>query len=238
MAPKAAQEKMKKKAAKQKKMLMLLALPMLGALVYAYMTLTSLGGKQQLPSTPAAAATPAGSVPAAGTPVAAVVTPGIVAPPVGYLHSFTALGSKDPFYDHGPKPGGAPASSGSSTPKKSKGKGSNTGNGSNSKPPTVPLTGAVISVNGNKLALAIGTEFGQAPGLSGVPLFRLVKVTKTTALIGVVGTHQQFTLHVKKPLTLQQSGGWKYTLILEPLGSAAPMTVQPTQPPINDAGSS
>jgi hypothetical protein len=86
----------------------------------------------------------------------------------------------------------------------------------------------VISLNGDKLPLAIGATFGKAPGLSGVPLFRLVKVTPKTALIGVVGTKQQFTLHVKKPLTLQQYGGWSYTLILEPLGSAAPMTVQTT----------
>jgi hypothetical protein len=91
----------------------------------------------------------------------------------------------------------------------------------------VPLTGAVISLNGDKLALAIGTKFGQAPGLSGVPLFKLLKVTPKTALVAVVGTKQQFTLHVKQPLTLQQYGGWTYTLILEPLGSPAPMTVKP-----------
>jgi hypothetical protein len=86
----------------------------------------------------------------------------------------------------------------------------------------------VISVNGDKFALALGTEFGHAPGLSGVSLFKLLKVTPKTAVIGVVGTKQQFTLHVGKPLTLEQDGGWTYKLVLQPLGSPAPMTVQTT----------
>jgi hypothetical protein len=224
MAPKAAQDRAKKKAAKQKKILMVLALPMLGALVYAYMTLSSLGSKPQVPATPAAATTPAGSIPKAGAQ-APTITPGIAALPVDALLSFTALGQKDPFHDNGPKPGTGKASSSTAT---AKGKGKSTGSSSTTKQPSAPLTGAVISINGTKLAVALGSEFGHAPGLSGVSLFRLVKVTKTTALIGVVGTQQQFTLHVKHPLTLEQNGGWKYTLILEPLGSAAPMTVQTT----------
>jgi hypothetical protein len=230
MAPKAAHETAKKKAAKQKKILMVLALPMLGALVYAYMTLSSLGGHPKPSAAPAAASAPAGDTPtSAGTPVSAVL-PGIVTPPVGSLQSFTGLGMKDPFFDHGPNPSAAPPSNGNKTPpKKGSDKGgNNSGGGPKGKQPSVPLTGAVISINGKKLSLAIGAEFGQAPGLSGVSLFRLEKVTKTTALIDVVGTTQSFTLHVKKPLTLQQTGGWTYTLILEPLGSAAPMTVQPT----------
>ncbi len=223
MAPKAAQERANKKAAKQKKLLILLALPMLGALVYAYTTMSSLGGKPQVAAPPTAATAPAGSTPTAGTP-AAPVTPGIAAVQVTPLNSFTTLGVKDPFHDHGPNPGATPKPK--STSGKTKGKSSS---GSTSKQPSAPLTGAVISINGKKLALALGAEFGQAPGLSGVSLFRLVKVTPKTALIGVVGTQQQFTLHVKKPLKLEQQGGWSYTLILEPLGSAAPMTaVQPT----------
>jgi hypothetical protein len=234
MAPKAAQEKAKKKANKQKKLLIILVVAMLGALVYAYTTMSSLGGKAQVAATPAASA-PADATPT-GDATDAPVTPGIAASAVVPLGSFVALGRKDPFNDRGPKPGtGSGSSSTSSTSSKptkpskpSSGKGSGGGSGSQPKPPSVPLTGAVISINGKKLSLAIGAEFGQAPGLSGVSLFRLEKVTKTTALIDVVGTTQSFTLHVKKPLTLQQTGGWTYTLILEPLGSAAPMTVQPT----------
>jgi len=241
MAPKAAQEKAKKKSAKQRKLLMVLAVPMLGALVYAYMTLSSLGSKPQVPATPAAATTPAGAIPTPGSP-AATVTPGVAAVSVASLRSLTALGRKDPFHDGGPNAGAASGSSSSSSINDSKGsskgasKGSSSGGGSSSKQPSVPLTGAVISINGKKLALALGTQFGSAPGLSGVSLFRLVKVTAKTAVISVVGTQQRFTLHVRHPLTLEQNGGWTYTLILEPLGSPAPMTVQPTQPnqTIND----
>jgi hypothetical protein len=224
MAPKAAQDRAKKKAAKQKKLLMLLVIPMLGALVYAYTTMSGLGGKTQVAAPPTAAPAPAGSTPtaAAATP-GATVTPGIAAVQVTPLNSFTTLGVKDPFHDHGPNPGATPKPH-SSTSGKSKGK---SGSASTTKPPSAPLTGAVISINGKKLALAVGAEFGQAPGLSGVSLFRLIKVSPTTALIGVVGTQQQFMLHVKKPLKLEQEGGWSYTLILEPLGSAAPMTAVP-----------
>ena len=239
MAPKAAQEKAKKKAAKQKKILMVLALPMIGAGVYAYMTMSSLGAKpQQVTATPASASTHApASTPADAAATsdtsAMPITPGITAIPISALHSFTALGRKDPFHDKGPKAGSETDSSGASTSSDS-GKGKGNGNGAASggdstpKLPSAPLTGAVISINGKKIALAVGTKFGHAPGLSGVPLFRLVKVTPKTALIAVVGTKQQFTLHVKKPLTLQQNGGWTYTLILMPVGSAAPMTVQPS----------
>lgn len=214
----AAHDAAKKKAAKQKKRLMFLAVPLLGALVYAYMTLTSLNGKPQVSGTPAAQTTPAGSIPAGGS--AATITPGVTAPPVGAVGSFVALGRKDPFHDNGPH---ATTSGGSSAPSKTpSGKG-----GSKSKQPSTPLTGAVISLNGQKLSLAIGTAFGHAPGLSGVALFRLITVSARSAVIGVVGTHQRFTLHVRRPLTLAQTGGWTYTLILEPLGSAAPMTAQP-----------
>lgn len=238
MAPKAAQEKQKKKAAKQKKILMILVLPMIGALVYAYTTMSGLGGKTVVAAKSASSTTSAVVTPTAGATAptadtaAAPITPGIAGVPIVALHSFTALGQKDPFNDHGPKPGaGSGSSSGSSSSSSAKGNGkgsSSSGGGSQSKQPSAPLTGAVISLNGDKLALALGAAFGHAPGLSGVALFRLVKVTPKTALIGVVGTHQQFTLHVKHPLTLQQNGGWTYTLILEPLGTAAPMTVQTT----------
>jgi hypothetical protein len=223
MAPKAAHEAAKKKAAKQKKLLMILALPMLAALVYSYMTLSSLGKKPQVSATPAAATTPASSIPTASTTTP--VTPGVAATPVSSLRTFTALGRKDPFNDHGPK---LSTSSGSSGNSNGNGKGSSGGGGSKSTPPPAPLSGAVISINGAKLALALGAQFGHAPGLSGVSLFRLINVTRKTALIGVVGTQQQFTLHLRRPLTLAQTGGWTYTLILEPPGSPAPMTVQTT----------
>jgi len=224
MAKKAAKDAAKKKAAKQKKILMVLAVPMLAALVYAYMTLTSLN-KPQVSGTPAAQTTAAGSVPKDGS--VATVTPGIVAPPMGLVSSFAVLGRKDPFHDNGPH-----ATSGGSKAPTKKGGGSAT----TPKLPAAPLTGAVISLNGNKLSLSIGATFGHAPGLSGVSLFRLISVSQRSAVIGVVGTEQRFTLHAKRPLTLAQDGGWTYKLILEPLGSPGPMSVQPatTQPTIAD----
>jgi hypothetical protein len=243
----AAHEKAQKKAAKQKKILLVLAVPMLAALYFGVTTFMNLG-KHPAPevlgkptsTTAAASSTPASTPDTTAAPVTpdtadAPLTPGVAAVPIVAFRSFTALDQKNPFHDHGPNLNAAQqASSGNgntdtkSTPDKGK-KGDGNGGGSAPKPPLPPLTGAVISLNGQKLPVALGSTFGQAPGLSGVPLFRLVKVTRKTALIGVVGTKQQFTLHVGRPLTLQQYGGWTYTLILEPLGSAAPMTaVQPT----------
>lgn len=229
---KAAHERAQKKAAKQKKILIVLVVALLVALVVGFMTLSG-GSKSPQPvsATPASSSTPAGSVPAAGaTPsdLVAAVTPGISAVPVDSFRSFALLGQKNPFHDHGPN---ANAAAGSGKAKNAKPK--KQGGGSKSKGSTAPLTGAVISLNGEKLALALGAKFGSAPGLRGVPLFKLVHVTAKSALVDVVGTKQQFTLHVKQPLTLQQYGGWTYTLILEPLGSAAPMTVQTTTSPGN-----
>ena len=211
-----AQQAAQKKAKKQKKLLIVLGLGLVVALVFAATTLMHLGSKP-VSATPPAATAPDGSTPAPND--IAVVIPGIAAAPAGPLHAFTAFGRKDPFNDGGP--------SGVATPTDSSKNPSGKGDGSGSTP-SAPLTGAVISINGNKLALPLGAKFGRAPALSGVWLFRLVKVTQRTALIAVVGTHQQFTLHRRTPLTLQQNGGWRYTLILEPLGAAVPMTVQPT----------
>ena len=210
-----AQQAAQKKAKKQKKLLVVLGLGLVVALVFAATTLMHLGSKP-VSATPPAATAPDGSTPAPND--IAVVIPGIAAAPAGPLHAFTAFGRKDPFNDGGPSALSTPTDSSKSP----SGKGD--GSGSTPKP---PLTGAVISINGNKLALSLHAEFGHAPALSGVWLFRLVKVTQRTALIAVVGTHQQFTLHRRTPLTLQQNGGWRYTLILEPVGFGVPMTVQP-----------
>ncbi len=230
MAPKAAQQAAAKKAAKQKKILIVLAVPALAAAYYAYSTFSSLGSQPAaapVQATPAAQTTPTSAIPSAGSSTSTTpITPGLTPPPVGPLRSFVVLGRKDPFNDAGPK-----ASTGSGNPNPGGGKGPK-----NPKPPLPPLTGAVISFNGHKLALALGNEFGHAPGLSGVNLFRLEKVTRKTALISVVGTTQQFMLHVREPLVLEQAGGWRYTLILEPAGSGAPMTAQTSTTPTVTGG--
>lgn len=234
MAAKAAQKAAEKKAAKQKKILMVLAIPAAFALYYAYSTFSSMGSQ---PAAAPVTVTPVGqTTPTSGIPTAtpqATVTPGIAAPKPEFISSFVALGRKDPFNDHGPKTnpsagkGSGSSSSGGSSKSGGKSKNTDGGGGSKTKQPPPVLTGAVISLNGTKLSLAIGNEFGHAPGLSGVSLFRLISVTPRSAVVGVVGTKQQFTLHVLSPLVLEQNGGWRYTLILEPLGSAAPMTTVP-----------
>jgi hypothetical protein len=228
MAPKAAQKAAQKKAARQKKILIALSVPMLAALIYAYMTFSSLGAQPAAAApTPAGQTTPVGSTSPPVTPSGSVTPDGSSTHVGTTLRSFVALGRKDPFHDGGPH-----ANAGCGC--KKGGSGHHPGGGSSKKPnpspkgPSEPLTGAVISFNGKKLALALGNQFGHAPGLSGVSLFRLVHVTTQTAVVAVVGTTQQWTLHVNRPLILNQDGGWTYTLILEPAGSAAPMTAQPT----------
>jgi hypothetical protein len=223
MAPKAAQAAAQKKAKRQKKLLLVLAIPAALAMYFAVHTFMTLGSKPApVSATPAASTTPVSSIPSptsTGTPVVAV-TPGIAVLPASTLNSFISLGRKDPFHDHGPHTN-ADTSSGGKHP--GSGKGGKPGSG-----PTAPLTGAVIELNGKKLALALGASFGHAPGLDGVWLFRLGHVTSRSAEISLVGTNQHFTLHVGRPLTLAQDGGWQYTLLLEPAGSAGPMTVQTT----------
>ncbi len=225
MAPKAAQKRAKKKAAKQKKILILLGALLLGAVIFAYMTLSKLNSPPSVSATPASATTPASSIP--GGASAAAIAPGITVEPVASLTAFTALGRKDPFNDNGPNPNAAP----SAPSKGSGGSGSKAtgggGGGGTPQQPSAPITGAVVSLNGTKLTLVLGTTFGHAPGLSGVSLFRLVSVSAKTAVIGVVGTPQHFTLQRRRPLTLEQAGGWTYTLILEPIGTGVPMTVAP-----------
>src|SRR5947199_7639089 len=103
MAPKAAHEAAKKKAAKQRKVLILLAVPLLAALVYAYMTMSGLGGgggggSQSVQPVPAAQTTPASEIPSASS-AAPTLTPGVTAAPVDSLRSFVLLGRKDPFHD-------------------------------------------------------------------------------------------------------------------------------------------
>lgn len=222
MAPKAAKQAAQKKAKKQKKMLIVLGVLLVVALVFGVMTLSSLGKSPQA----AAGTTPNGS--GANPNLAAEVIPGITTPATTALGSFAAFGRKDPFNDGGPNQNAGTSSKPKTTGSKSSKPSQGTGKGSKSSNPPVPLTGAVISINGTTLSLALGATFGHAPGLSGVALFRLMKLTQKTATVGVVGTQQQWTLHVRRPLTLEQNGGWRYTLILQPIGSAAPMTVAPT----------
>jgi len=211
MAPKAAQQAAQKKAAKQKKLLIGLGVLLVLALVYAISTLSSLGSKPAVSAVPAASTTPASSTTTTPSATAAPATPaptaGISPAPVGSLRAFGALGRKDPFNDNGPEFTSAPA-----TPKQTSGQ---------------PKR-AVISINGKKFSVALGAEFGRTTTGVGPALFKLVKVSDQTAVISVVSTKQNFTLHLRQPVTLTQKGAWKETLILEPAGTSATVTVKRT----------
>jgi hypothetical protein len=129
----------KKKAAKEKKMLVVLALVLVLALGYAYKTLTKLNKSSEpapvglttaststTPSTTASppastpASTPAASAPVdvpSGTPPASTGSSGLISavtPPLaqGQLRTFTLLDSKDPFYSDGPRASGTSSGAG------------------------------------------------------------------------------------------------------------------------------
>lgn len=213
MAPKPAKEAAKKKAAKQKKILIVLGLVLVGALVFAVTTLSHLRSAP-VSVTPVSATTPDGASTPTGTPIAAVI-PGIAAPPAGSLRAFTAFGRKDPFNDDGPDLSSSEQSTPAKHPAPSPSR-------SKPKPPSGPLTSAVISINRIKLTIPLGAKFGHASDPSGASVFKLVKVSAKTAVVAVLGASQRFTLHVRQPLTLVRTGAWKFTLILEPVGTKAP----------------
>ncbi|MDX6480131.1 MAG: hypothetical protein QOG85_641 [Gaiellaceae bacterium] len=223
MAPKAANDAAKKKAAKQKKLLVLLGLALVGAVVFAVTTLMSLG------SSPAASTTPAGATPGAtatGTPIAATITPGVAEEPSGALQAFSGLGRRDPFYDRGPDDSKnasnptAPQSTPTSTPTQSP----TIKDNSPTPTPTSALKGAVISINGKPVSVKLGAKFGHAAGSSD-SLFRLVRVSATRAVIGILGTSMQYTLNLHQKFTLSAPGvGGSFTFILERVESVTTTT--------------
>jgi hypothetical protein len=153
--------------------------------------------------------------------------------------------------------GGAGPSTGSGG-----GSGSAKGGGHGTKPPSVttppppatttpapppPAPGAAtISLNGEQLSVAVGTDFPQSgTTFSRVgAIFHLVSLTATTAKIAIVGGSyadgaNTITLTMGKPLTLQNTAdGTRYILILEPAsgssgssGSSGGSTTPPTTTP-------
>jgi hypothetical protein len=218
MAPKTAHEAAKKKAAKQKKILIVLCVPMLGALFFAYQTLNKLHSASA-PQVVAPAATPAGTsapgtgtTPAAptGTPISAT-TPIPATSDVGKLGNMSMLASKDPFFDAGPHDVKATAPTQDKTKKPVK--------------IEIKPSSAVISVNGKVYGVAVRAVFptSKDPALNGV--FRLVGLTATRATISVVGGSysdgsQKLTLTLNRAVTLvNTANGRTYTLVLYPPGT-------------------
>jgi len=232
MARKNVADAAKAKAAKQKKMVIILGVVLTLALGYAVHTMMSLNksnaASKPQPAAAGATSTPTPSATPTATPSALPAAPtlsGTGAPTatptdssatsssplisavkapanVGQLQSFSLFESKDPFNAAGP----------SSTPSSGGGKssgGSKASGGGSAKPPktppappTPPPTSAVLSVNGTSESVSTGANFPAAN-----PLFELVSLTNTTAKVAVAGGSYAdgsaaVTLKVNKPVTL------------------------------------
>ena len=246
----------KDKAARQKKIVIILAVVLVLAMVFAFHTMSSLGGapaasKPQAvtgapiqtatspastvtPVAPSLAGTPTVTTPAATdtstTPAAGADSSQLIAVVIptadpGQLDSFSQFESKDPFA----AAGSATTSGGSSGTKGSAGSGKTPSVPPT--PPSPPPTSAVISVNGSSETVQSGSDFPLANPVSTTNgLFQLVKLTAKTAIITVVGGSyasgsQTLTLSVNKPVTLVNTAdGTRYTLILYPQGTTAPIS--------------
>jgi hypothetical protein len=157
----------------------------------------------------------------------------------GQLKTFEQFASKDPFAAKAPGSTPPAGAGGSSKPQPGGGTTTTSPPASQSTPPppsagsggsaSAPGT-AVISVNGELMSVSLGTDFptsGTLYSRSGA-LFHLVSLTGSTAKIAIAGGSYAdgaatVTLQVKKALTLQNTAdGTKYTLILEPAGTALP----------------
>ncbi len=217
MARKSTADTAKDKAAKQKKIVIGLAVFLALAVAYAVHTMSGLNGapassKPQAvaagaaPPPTTAASTPAPAAPSlAGSPVASTPAPtGSTATPTssdasqlvsvvipvadpGQLQSFSRFESKDPFSSSS-----AAGKPGSGSSGGTKGSG---GSGAPPKtpppPPTPPApvpTTAVISVNGTSETVASGMNFPAAnPVATTNGLFQLVSLTAHSATITIVG---------------------------------------------------
>ncbi len=163
----------------------------------------------------------------------------------GQLASFSRFESKDPFQQQvdqsdttaaTAEPSSRPASSAASATRASSssgsdssssgssGSGSSGSTGAGASGGTQPAPGgAVISVNGTPMTVAVGSDFPTAS-----PLFHLLSVTPTTAKIAIAGGSYSsgaasVTLHVNKPVTLMNTAdGTRYRLILKPQGTPVP----------------
>ena len=201
---------------------------------------------------PTLGGTPTAAAPTTGTDVGSpdLVSAVPVSPDPGQLEAFNRLATKDPFAEQ-VSASGAPAGSGSGSGSGSKGS-TKAPPASTTPVPTQPTptppapapSSATISLNGEELAVSVGTDFPQ----SGVTfnrvgaIFHLVSLTVKTAKISIVGGSyadgaNTITLTMGKPLTLQNTAdGTRYILILEPTAaqsgtsgsSATPSTTTPS----------
>ena len=214
----------KAKAKRQKIVLAVLGVVLVGVLAWQIPGLLKIMNKKPPPAaTTAAPVAPLPGVPAAGTPVSAVPSGTLVdSDPAaqaggGQLVSFDRFASKDPFQQ---QLGRRKAPSAARAPG---GKKRTPAPGSGAAPapaPPAPATArapisARISVNGVAEQVDVGGTFPAED-----PIFVLVSVTKTTAKVGISGGSldtgsQTVKLTKGKKLTLQNTAdGAQYELVL------------------------
>ena len=172
--------------------------------------------------------------PAATTPAQSIVASVQVQPDPGQLTEFAHFESKDPFLQSVQK-SGATAATGPSTSKS--GTAPKTKATTPKTPPAPPPTAAVISINGELVAVTVDMDFptsGTIFSQAGAPLFHLVSLTQKSAKVAIAGGSYAdgapaITLTVGKPVTLQNTAdGTRYTLLLEPQGTVVPTSTTPT----------
>jgi hypothetical protein len=219
----------KAKARKQKIVLAVLGVVLLGVLAYQAPTIMGLfgGGSSEVASEPAPPAPPAPTA-RTGTPTPAAAPVGGSAqlvdtdvapePTQGQLVTFDRFESKDPFAQQAEEDDGTAAAPDTAAPKDSGPAGDP---GASAPPPAPPppaakAESATISVNGISSSVAVGGTFPE-----GDPIFKLVALTKTTAKVGIVdGTYAtgSATITLKrggKPVTLMNTAdGTTYVLRL------------------------
>jgi hypothetical protein len=237
----------KAKQAKQKKIVILLAVVLVLAIAYAANTLMGMqggGGAKplaapvgQTATTPAAAPTStATAAPTlAGTSPTVVVAKtdssslvAVVTPPAdpGQLESFSRFSSKDPFASAGPS---TSSTSGSTTTTTTTPAPTPTPSPTPPAPPSPPPTNVVISINGTEESVTPGSDFPAAN-----PIFQLVSLSAKSAKVSIAGGsyangQPTVTLSVNTPLTLMNTAdGTRYTLLLLPQGTAAPAAASST----------
>lgn len=217
----------KAKAKRQKIILAVLGVVLIGVLAWQIPGMLAIMNKKPTPpATTAAPVAPTPGTPVAGTPVAAVPSGTLVdsdpaaQPAGGQLVSFDRFESKDPFQQQLGVPTAASApTAGADTRTPAHGSGSGSGSEFTPAPPPPPAASAPasarISVNGVPEQVEVGGTFPAQD-----PVFVLVSVTATTAKVGISGGtldtgSKAVTLRKGKKLTLQNTAdGAQYELVL------------------------
>lgn len=230
MSAKKAHDAARAKAAKEKKILLVLAPVFLVAIFFAYHTLTKLHGSGGSTPPPAPVSTVSTGTPVSQTtPV--VATP-IATPPAdsGKLSVLPGFAPKDPFHDAGPH---ATVAKSGGTSKQAAAKQT-----AQKKAPVPPPTSAVIAVNGRLSSVAVGTIFPLTKDPATTGVFKLVSLTAKTAKVAVTGGSYSsgahtLTLTVNSVVTLENTAdGKRYTLILYPPGTLLPGSVAAPAAPV------